>query len=410
MSDSITTDWDLLSSYAGLLTLATISIYAGSYGSVTVRRPKAKSGAPAAGADDEGEEEEEIPERLSSGDAYLFPIIGSVVLFGLYLVVKYFGKEWINWFLQWYFTVAGIGSVGKSLISLVKYTLGSARWKQFEQTQLLLLKGPREIASLTMRTPSWFLLPLGALPSILYSFGPSTTRRSALLTDILALSFSHNALALLKIDSFKTGCVLLSGLFLYDIWWVFGTEVMVKVATTLDIPIKIVWPKSLLFSDERGFTMLGLGDIVVPGLFIALALRYDYYRAAGAPNVHKTYFYAAIFAYVAGLATTMFVMHYFRKAQPALLYLSPACIASFVLTSLAKGDFKDAWAWSDDPEKQQDVPAITVQDDTATDILPAVPESAISAPMDINSTSAVQAAMEQSDSEGAKRRGKKRKS
>ena len=33
-----TIDWDLLSSYAGLLSLATLSIYAGSYGSLPVFR------------------------------------------------------------------------------------------------------------------------------------------------------------------------------------------------------------------------------------------------------------------------------------------------------------------------------------------------------------------------------------
>lgn len=53
---------------------------------------------------------------------------------------------------------------------------------------------------------------------------------------------------------------------------------MVKVATNLDLPIKLLWPKSAIFSTSKGFTMLGLGDIVVPGLFISLALRYDYYR------------------------------------------------------------------------------------------------------------------------------------
>lgn len=31
---------------------------------------------------------------------------------------------------------------------------------------------------------------------------------------------------MMKLDSFKTGCILLSGLFLYDIWWVFGTKVV----------------------------------------------------------------------------------------------------------------------------------------------------------------------------------------
>lgn len=75
---------------------------------------------------------------MSSGDAWLFPIVstcvrragmdgdrssdahvafspfcqvGSVVLFGMYVVVTYVGKEWINWLLGWYFSVAGAGSV-----------------------------------------------------------------------------------------------------------------------------------------------------------------------------------------------------------------------------------------------------------------------------------------------------------
>src|ERR1700761_7136864 len=85
---------------------------------------------------------------------------------------------------------------------------------------------------------------------------------------------------------------------------------MVKVATSLDVPIKLLWPKSMAFAAERGFTMLGLGDVVIPGIFIALALRYDHHRA-GAPGhraFRKPYFYAGLGAYVAGLATTMGVM------------------------------------------------------------------------------------------------------
>ncbi|KAH9946985.1 signal peptide peptidase-domain-containing protein [Amylocystis lapponica] len=355
-------DWDLLSSYAGLLTLACTSIYAGSFGSLTARKQKPAEGRPETDED----EEEEIPDRLSSSDAYLFPILGSFVLSGLYLVVKFFGKEWINWLLQWYFTFAGVGSVGKSFISLAKWTIGITHWRKYEKSRILVLQGSKEIVSISMRTPSWFLIPLGALPSILYTFGTSTTRRSALLTDMLGLSFSHNALSLLKIDSFKTGCILLSGLFLYDVWWVFGTEVMVKVATTLDVPIKLLWPKSLAFSSERGFTMLGLGDIVVPGMFIALALRYDYYRSSELTtrSFSKPYFYAAMFAYIAGLATTMSVMHFFKAAQPALLYLSPACILSFILTALVRGEIKDAWNWSDEPEKRTaDNPDTVTQDE-----------------------------------------------
>lgn len=103
---------------------------------------------------------------------------------------------------------------------------------------------------------------------------------------------------------------------------------MVEVATTLDVPIKLLWPKSVLFSDTRGFTMLGLGDVVVPGVFIALALRYDHHRftvsnpnPSAPPKFPKPYFYSALFAYISGLITTMSVMHFFGKAQPALLYL-----------------------------------------------------------------------------------------
>lgn len=110
---------------------------------------------------------------------------------------------------------------------------------------------------------------------------------------------------------------------------------MVKVATNLDVPIKILWPKSATLSSAHGYTMLGLGDIVIPGTFIALALRYDYARhvrahngvlPAGARSYSKPYFTAAMTAYVAGLVTTMAVMHTFKAAQPALLYLRLARI------------------------------------------------------------------------------------
>lgn len=30
---------------------------------------------------------------------------------------------------------------------------------------------------------------------------------------------------------------------------------------------------------------------------------------------------------------------------------SPACILSFLLTAVFRGEFKEAWNWSDDPEK-----------------------------------------------------------
>jgi len=62
---------------------------------------------------------------------------------------------------------------------------------------------------------------------------------------------------------------------LYDIFWVFGTDVMVTVAKSFDAPVKLLFPKDI-FAEQYQFSMLGLGDIVLPGFLIAFLLRFDY--------------------------------------------------------------------------------------------------------------------------------------
>lgn len=39
--------------------------------------------------------------------------IGSAVLFGFYLVIKFVSVEWLNWLLGWTFVISGIVSVWK---------------------------------------------------------------------------------------------------------------------------------------------------------------------------------------------------------------------------------------------------------------------------------------------------------
>ncbi|KAL4078534.1 signal peptide peptidase-domain-containing protein [Scleroderma yunnanense] len=343
-------DWGLVSSYCGLLGLATLSIFTGAFGALPDRTEKLASTPKSLLRPDNDEDEaEDIPNRLSSGDAWIFPILGSIALFTLYLLIKYIGKEWLNLLLAWYTSLIGVPCVWKCVASLSRMVVGNERWKKFDKVRIFILKGPREISSLSLRTPTLLLFPVCILPSILYI---ASDRKSILLTDILALALSHNALTIVKLDSFRTGCIFLSGLFLYDIYWVFGTKVMVEVATSLDVPIKLLWPKSLSFASERGATtMLGLGDVVIPGTFIALALRYDYARSKKA-TFTKPYFAVTLMSYIAGLMTTMAVMHVFDRAQPALLYLSPACILSFLVTAFIRGEFRDAWGWSDDPERK----------------------------------------------------------
>lgn len=47
---------------------------------------------------------------------------------------------------------------------------------------------------------------------------------------------------------------------------------MITVAKTIDAPIKLV------FEGPSGASLLGLGDIVIPGIFICLALRFDLWQ------------------------------------------------------------------------------------------------------------------------------------
>ncbi|CAK7268236.1 hypothetical protein SEPCBS57363_002993 [Sporothrix epigloea] len=94
----------------------------------------------------------------------------------------------------------------------------------------------------------------------------------SLLNNVMGLGLSYFALQVVSLTSFAIGSTVLLGLFLYDVVMVFYTPFMVTVATTVEAPIKIVAASG----GQSG--MLGLGDIVLPGLYICLCLRYDLYQ------------------------------------------------------------------------------------------------------------------------------------
>lgn len=61
----------------------------------------------------------------------------------------------------------------------------------------------------------------------------------------------------------------------------------------------------------------------------------------------KPYFFATFIAYIAGLVLTMAVMHVFKAAQPALLYLSPSCAAAALITALVRGELPALWRYKE---------------------------------------------------------------
>jgi minor histocompatibility antigen H13 len=97
----------LLIAYLALGIMAVVPIYIGSFNSLKKIKPEASSKKD----DDFSDDEEEKSESLSKEDAYMFPILGSGVLFSLYLVFRYLNKEYINYLLTGYFGLIGVAAL-----------------------------------------------------------------------------------------------------------------------------------------------------------------------------------------------------------------------------------------------------------------------------------------------------------
>ncbi len=69
-------------------------------------------------------------------------------------------------------------------------------------------------------------------------------------------------------------------------------------------------------------------------------------------NNSKVYFYTSFIAYILALFCTIFVMHVFKHAQPALLYIVPLCLILPLTVALIKGDLKSMFEYRDHTEEQ----------------------------------------------------------
>ncbi|CAG8590081.1 4748_t:CDS:2, partial [Acaulospora morrowiae] len=345
----------LLIAYGALGIMAVAPIYYGSFASIKWPK-KSKPEHPGQNPDTDSSEDESINDPLTTEDAYLFPVFGSIVLFSLYLVFKFLDKEYVNYLVTAYFSFLGVVAVTDAGVHCIKNTVGI----KYNAYKILLTKKDKELYKTRFTVVHLFTLLFSILITAYY-----VATKNWIISNIFGLAFAFKAIQMLSLDSFKTGAILLSGLFFYDIFWVFGTEVMVTVAKSFDAPIKVVWPKRLfgLQPDEAlQFTMLGLGDIVIPGIYVALCLRFDHSnyiksnpKARRNSKFPTPYFNNCFAAYILGLATTIVVMHTFKAAQPALLYLSPACILSVMITGILKNQVKEVFTFSDkkDDKKQK---------------------------------------------------------
>lgn len=85
--------------------------------------------------------------------------------------------------------------------------------------------------------------------------------------------------------------------------------------------------------------MLGLGDIVIPGMYLALCFKYDIDNLVvrrsrfGLSQFGMKMYNLAYGLYLLGLACTYLALYVFEHPQPALVFIVP-CLSLSVLANL----------------------------------------------------------------------------
>ena len=297
-----------------------------------------------------------------------FPLIGSAVLVSLFAAFRFLPRHLVNMALTLYFVALGTAALAATVLPFIEALFPPAmRTKSY-----MLFKALRIPYALPDPTDVELTVP-EAVAGAAAAAGCAWygLKKHWLANNTLGLAFSLTGIEHLSLGSVSTGAILLGGLFVYDVFWVFCTPVMVTVAKSFDAPIKLLFPRSLAAargvvtaaaagaaasskktaSGGAPFSMLGLGDIVIPGIFVALLLRFD--RSPGRGG-KVGYFKPAFGGYVAGLVATIVVMNVFQAAQPALLYIVPAVLGSVGVAALARGETAAVLGYSEEEEEEKE--------------------------------------------------------
>ncbi|KDP22265.1 hypothetical protein JCGZ_26096 [Jatropha curcas] len=209
-----------------------------------------------------------------------------------------------------------------------------------------------------------------------------------ILNNLLGISICIAFVSHVRLPNIKICAMLLACLFVYDIFWVFfserffGANVMVSVATQqasnpvhtvanslslpglqlitkkLELPVKIVFPRNLLGGAVPGgnaadFMMLGLGDMAIPAMLLALVLCFDH-RKSREPvsllDIHSSkghkYIWYALPGYAIGLLTALAAGVLTHSPQPALLYLVPSTLGPVIIISWVRRELTELWEGS----------------------------------------------------------------
>lgn len=180
-----------------------------------------------------------------------------------------------------------------------------------------------------------------------------------ILQDALGIAFCLYMLKTIRLPTFKACTLLLLVLFIYDVFFVFitpfltknGNSIMVEVATGPTdsathekLPMVLKVPRlntSPLALCDRPFSLLGFGDILVPGLLVAYCHRFDIQVQSS-----RIYFVACTIAYGIGLLVTFMALALMQRGQPALLYLVPCTLTTSGALALWRRELGMFWTGS----------------------------------------------------------------
>lgn len=285
-------------------------------------------------------EDEEIA-CIGRKEAVKLPLFASICVLGCYFLVTTRWKAWVQIAALWYFAFLGVLSLKFYISSAFQPVLSAVFKAQYRTTWKLPFAKPLFIVF------TWGDVCSYCLALILGLFYYQT--KHWLLNNLIALVFSVHAIETTSVGSFSTATVLLSALSVYDVLWVLGTAVMTTVVRELDVPIRLLFPKVQGDVWTADFALLGLGDVIFPGLVVALAYRLDCFIACkkekkGIPK----YFVAGLIGYFAGISGSFVAMWTLNTPQPAILYIAPAIAICLFLVACGSGEAKAIQTYKED--------------------------------------------------------------
>uniref|UniRef100_A0A7M4F5P4 Signal peptide peptidase like 2B n=1 Tax=Crocodylus porosus TaxID=8502 RepID=A0A7M4F5P4_CROPO len=195
--------------------------------------------------------------------------------------------------------------------------------------------------------------------SVLWGIFRNEDQWAWVLQDALGIAFCLYILKTIRLPTFKGCTLLLMVLFVYDVFFVFitpfltktGESIMVEVAagppdsaTHEKLPMVLKVPRlnsSPLALCDRPFSLLGFGDILVPGLLVAYCHRFDIQVQSS-----RVYFVACTIAYGIGLLVTFVALALMQMGQPALLYLVPCTLITSFAVALWRKELTMFWTGS----------------------------------------------------------------